>query len=476
MLTLLLVHGLLAGAVPEDSVVRVQVYRSRPDWSVPWRQFPVDSATGSGFLVEGGYVMTNAHVVANARQVLLKRHHVADPFVARVVFQGDDCDVAVLKVEDPAFYKGMVPLRFGALPKARTKVTTYGFPLGGEEVSSTGGIVSRVEWRSYAHSGGDAHLVVQTDAAINPGNSGGPVWQDGKVVGMAFQGFLGMDNVGFFIPSPVVDHFVRDIRDGTYNGFPDAGLRTGDMISPALKRERRLPAGRSGVVVEAIQPGGTVDGILQPGDVLMAVDKDAIRDDGNVTLGDAQVPYFHTFDLKQVGEPVSMTVLRDGKEQKLTAPSRRLARGDRQRNRYNVKPRYLVHGGLVFVPLDMEYLRTLGAEWRATAPREVLWHQFMREWEKPADADREVVVLARVLKHPVNSQMTMGTGSVVATVNGHAVTGLADLAATLDENTGKYDVFQFEGSNAQEALDHAAAHAVQALIMKTYGIPKDRNL
>ncbi len=62
------------------------------------------------------------------------------------------------------------------------------------------------------HSGADAHLVVQTDAAINPGNSGGPVVQDGLVVGVAFQGFPGAENMGFFIPIPIVRHFLANLE------------------------------------------------------------------------------------------------------------------------------------------------------------------------------------------------------------------------------------------------------------------------
>ncbi len=79
---------------------------------------------------------------------------------------------------------------------------TYGFPLGGQDVSSTAGIVSRIESRRYVHSGADSHLVVQTDAAINPGNSGGPVVQDGKVVGVAFQGYPGRRQHGLLHPDP----------------------------------------------------------------------------------------------------------------------------------------------------------------------------------------------------------------------------------------------------------------------------------
>ena len=225
------------------SVVYVQVFRAGFDWSQPWQQEPVGGVSGSGFLIEGGRIVTNGHVIADARQVLVRRPDQASPYVATVEAAGNDCDLAVLRVADPAFAKGLKPLRFGPLPRAGTRVNTYGFPLGGQDVSSTAGIVSRIESRGYVHSGADQHLVVQTDAAINPGNSGGPVVQDGRVVGVAFQGFPGADNMGFFIPIPIVHHFLANLKDGRYDGFPDSGLTTTSLLSPAYRRERG-PAGR----------------------------------------------------------------------------------------------------------------------------------------------------------------------------------------------------------------------------------------
>ena len=230
------------------SVVHVQVFRSAFDWSQPWRQEGVSGASGSGFFIAGGRIVTNAHVIADARQILVRRPDQANPYVATLEAVGNDCDLAVLRVADPEFARGLRPLSFGPLPRSGTRVSTYGFPLGGQDVSSTAGIVSRVESRGYVHSGADAHLVVQTDAAINPGNSGGPVVQDGRVVGVAFQGFPGADNMGFFIPVPVVRHFLANLEDGRYDGFPDSGLDTAPLLSPAYRRERGLPDRRSGVV------------------------------------------------------------------------------------------------------------------------------------------------------------------------------------------------------------------------------------
>jgi S1-C subfamily serine protease len=458
------------------SVVHVQVYRSRFDWSMPWRQTAVQAALGSGFLIDDGRIVTNAHVVADARQILVRRPDQANPRIATVEAVAHDCDLAVLSVEDDSFAEGLQPLALGELPRTGSQVLTYGFPLGGQDVSSTAGIVSRIEMRGYVHSGPDAHLVVQTDAAINPGNSGGPVVQDGRVVGVAFQGFPGFDNMGFFIPIPVVRHFLQDLEDGTYDGFPDSGLETSPLLSPAYRRERGLPDRRSGVVVNRVVPGGTADGIVEPGDVLLEVDGHAIANDGTVTVGDARVTFQTRFDDRQVGEKVRFAVWRDRRELDLTATALRIPRYDRLRNRYDVGPHYVVHAGLVFVPLDAEVLKMFGRNWAQSANRDLVWHQLFREAERPEDADREVIVLLRVLPHPVNSRMAYSGPVAVETINGLPIRSLEDLVEAFDSGEGRFDEIVFEGDAGIEALDREKAKAAHEEILQQYAISRDRKL
>ncbi len=459
-----------------ESVVHLQVYRSRSDWNLPWRMEPVDSAMGSGFLVEGGRVITNAHVVADAREILVRRPDQANPYVATVAAVGNDCDLALLQVADPAFAIGLKPLALGDVPRSGSKVLTYGFPLGGQDVSSTAGIVSRVESRGYVHSGIDAHLVVQTDAAINPGNSGGPVIQDGRVVGVAFQGYPGFDNMGFFIPVPVVRHFLEDLSDQGYQGFPDSGLSTSPLLSPAYRRERGLPTGKSGVVVDQVAPGGSVFGVLQRGDVILAVDGTSVANDGTVLQGDARVTFEHLFDMKQVGQPIKVTVWRDGKEQSLVATSRHIPRLENRRNRYGVAPRFVVYAGLVFMPLDTELLKVWGRSWINTADRNLVWHHLFREAEDPTSADREVVVLTRVMRHVANSQLTFAGPVAVDKINGIAIRSLSDVVSALEGNHERFHRLEFEGATGIEALDREKADAAHAEILKQYAIRRDRNL
>jgi S1-C subfamily serine protease len=210
-----------------SSVVRIDVTDQEADYRTPWNPGRTGGGVGSGFVIDlprlGRRILTNAHVVSNARFITLTREGVSRPFTARVEFLGHDCDLALLNAEDPRFFDGMTPLQLGGLPEMESTVSVYGYPLGGERLSVTRGIVSRISFDLYSHSGVDSHLVVQIDAAINPGNSGGPVLQEGKVVGVAFQGYSGevAQNVGFMIPIPVIKRFLQDLSKGSYTGYMD---------------------------------------------------------------------------------------------------------------------------------------------------------------------------------------------------------------------------------------------------------------
>ncbi|MGB0579764.1 MAG: S1C family serine protease, partial [Limisphaerales bacterium] len=192
----------------EKAVIQIFTAGQRPDWSRPWQFGSVRRSSGSGFVIKGRKIMTNAHVVGWARQILVKRYQDPRLYVARVKFIGHDCDLALLEVDDSLFFDGIEPLDFGELPKVRSTVVTYGYPAGGEQISFTRGVVSRIEMQTYAHIGNRSLLGVQTDAAINPGNSGGPLVNlRGEVVGINTAiasrsgGYAG---IGFAIPAKMV--------------------------------------------------------------------------------------------------------------------------------------------------------------------------------------------------------------------------------------------------------------------------------
>ena len=139
-------------------------------------------------------------------------------------------------------------------------VTALGYPVGGENLSVTRGVVSRIDLLDYTfieHATAERLLVLQIDAAINPGNSGGPVVdRHGAVIGAAFAGLHEADNIGYVIPMPVIRTFLQSYEQrGTFGQLPRLGLQVQFTENKALRRSVGLPAdGRRGLLVVAVAP------------------------------------------------------------------------------------------------------------------------------------------------------------------------------------------------------------------------------
>ena len=135
----------------EQSVVRIETHAQRGDWYSPWISRAPSYRGGSGFVIAGGLVMTNAHVVSDARMILLYLEGDPTPHEARVKAIGHDCDLALVEPIQPGLLDGLPALTFGGLPELGSSVDTYGYPAGGQRISSTRGVVSRIESTTYAH-------------------------------------------------------------------------------------------------------------------------------------------------------------------------------------------------------------------------------------------------------------------------------------------------------------------------------------
>lgn len=463
-------------AEPEKSVVQILNFSQQPIWDEPWRFDSVRRSSGTGFVIKGKRIMTNAHVVSWGRQILVKRYQDPRPYNARVVFIGHDCDLALLEVEDENFFKGLEPLPLGELPKVRSTVVTYGYPAGGEQISYTRGVVSRIEVQNYVHIGNRGLLTVQTDAAINPGNSGGPVIQDDKVVGVAFQGISGLENTGFFIPPPVVEHFLKDVEDGVYHGFPQAGIRLSPLQNDAYRRYLKLPDDDVGARIDGIQNIPSTQKVLRPDDVLLQVGEFPVGSDGTVLYEGNRVSLSAAFQEAQHGESVKLKVWRDGKAENLELP---IFVNDADKvtgNQHDVLPRYYIYGGMVFTPLSLDYLKTFGRNWSDDTSNEVVYELYYRRAEAPETLRTEPVMLATTLAHPVNANFSIKGRILVDKINGKKIDKLEDVIAAFAENKEGQHLIEFIPLNSLEAIDRVEADAANPQILKTYGIAQDRRL
>lgn len=453
------------------SVVKIFTFAQSSNYYQPWQMNAQQAMTGSGAIIAGGRILTNAHVVSD--QVYIQVRKAGDPkkYTAHVEFVAHDGELATLRVDDPAFFKNTAPLKLGGLPRQGDKVTAFGFPEGGDELSVTQGIVSRIEVTTYAHSWMNL-LTIQTDAAINPGNSGGPAIKDGKIIGVTFQSLTGGQNIGYIVPVMLVERFLTDIKDGHYDGIPVLGVDWQAMENDAFRKYYGMTADQSGVLVKDVIYGASAWGVIKPGDVLTSINGTAIANDGTVELRKGErVMCVHTVSLYQSGALANLGIIRDGKPMRVTVrmkPPVQLVPGPL----YEKRPSYFIFGGLVFTVLTNNYL----SMWKWENVPTALKYQW--EFGQPSEHQHEVVVLSSVLAHDINAGYHSFNGLIINRINGRKISSLADALDAFKTPQGGYHVIETDtdtDASGRIVLDAAGVERANKEIMERFKIPADRS-
>jgi putative serine protease PepD len=284
--------------------------------------------TGSGFVIDKeGHIVTNNHVVENAEKITVTLPDETS-VEAKIVGTDPGTDLAVIKIDVPPEKLHPVELGTSANLRVGQRAIAIGNPFGLDRTLTTG-VISSLGRPLETESGRTIYDVIQTDAAINPGNSGGPLLDSsGKVIGVnsaIYSPSGGSVGVGFAIPVDTVRRVVTSIIEKGYYAHPWLGISALSITSD-LAGYLKLPVER-GVLVIKVTPGQSaaragirggnrnvqVGRYIVPvgGDILTAIDGNKIR--GMEDL----VKYLET--KTKVGQVVTLTIIRDGKEQNIQA-------------------------------------------------------------------------------------------------------------------------------------------------------------
>ncbi len=456
----------------QKSLVRITVTAQEPDYRAPWNSGSITRGVGAGFVIEGNRIMTNAHVVSNARYITVERDGDPNKYPAKVMFVAHDCDLALITVAAPNFFKHMTPLKFGGIPELESVVSAYGYPIGGERMSVTTGIVSRIDFQLYTHSSIDQHLAIQISAQINPGNSGGPVMQNAKVVGVAFQGYSGdvAQGVAYMIPTPVIRRFLKDLDDGHYDRYVDLGITYSKLQNPAQRKFLGLKDDDRGILVNTVVAAGPCAKYLQSGDVLLSIDDRPIASDANVELEGDRVEMPEVVERKFKGDTVKFDLLRNKQPMtvkiELTTVWPYLIQG----HSYDVRSRYVVYAGLLFQPLNLELMD-------AYQPQDLRIRHFFDYFvlEQIYLEHPEVIVLTNILPDPINTYLVPYRGAIVDEVNGKKIRTLEELARTLAGTPERF-VIKMVGDGPPLVLDPKQAEAARERIKNRYNVVAEENL
>lgn len=456
----------------KNSIVKIYTQMVSPYYSDPWTMDSAEFHTGSGCIISGNRILTNAHVVANSTLIQLRKYGEAKRYTAKVLFVSHEADLAVLTVDDPEFFNNTHPIPIGPLPNTQEEVLVYGFPKGGDTLSITKGVISRIEHEVYAQSN-LPFLAAQIDAPINPGNSGGPAINNNKIVGIIMQTLLKSDSIGYMVPPPVIQHFLLDIENSKYDGYPSLGIKTQNIENEGLKRKYAMEEFDSGVLVTSVISGSPSDGILKEKDIILNVDGNPVSGNGTIEFRPRErTHYSYYIQNKQLGEDIDLEILRAGERIKLLlildTPIQDI---QLVRIQNDTQPSYYIYGGLVFSTLTINYLKDWGSQWFRKAPAELI---SAAKSNTKTMKDEEVVLLIRVLASNVNLGYHEHENLIIKKVNGTDIRNLNQLVSIVENS--KDEFITFEDSYGMElVIDRTQAGTTNPALLKTYRINSDRS-
>jgi S1-C subfamily serine protease len=442
----LIADSACAVAEVEKSVVKISVTKREPDYFRPWTKASPSKVSGSGVVIAGPRILTNAHVVLFASEVFVQLRQGGDQHNAKVIAIAPGMDLAVVELVDPAPLQDVKPVSLAdELPQSKSQISVYGYPTGGDDLSVTDGIVSRIEFASYNY--GTAGVRVQVDAALNPGNSGGPAIQDGKIAGLVFSKIQEAENIGYLIPPEEIQAFLTDASDGTYDGKPllFEGCQTAE--NEAVREYLKIAKDTTGVIVAEAQHVDDEDYPLKKWDVITHVGPHAVDNQGYVEVRDGLRLKFLYYVQKLADDGViELTILRDGESKVIRVP----VSPDRDLVIPTIKdqyPEYFIYGPMVFTAATQEYVRNLGGAgvgMLAALDSPML----KRLYDAPTEEGEQIVVIAtKMFPHPIIKGYDNRPLGAIAKLNGVDVKNLRHLAELLRDNTDEFLRFEMDDRN-----------------------------
>jgi S1-C subfamily serine protease len=437
-------------AAIRESVVKIYATTRYPDLVRPWAKQSPQEVSGTGIVIEGKRILTNAHVVTYATEVFVQSNGSGDKLAALVEAMAPGIDLAVLKLEDESFFENRPPLpRAETLPEIKDTVTVYGYPTGGTTLSITKGIVSRIEFAPYA--GQTAGLRVQIDAAINPGNSGGPAIVNDRMIGVAFSRLGGAENIGYIIPCEEVDLFLKDVADGTYAGKPAMFDQLQTLENDALRAKLGLDRKVSGMVVHEPDRNGD-EYPLKKWDLITKIGDYDIDNTGIVKVREnLRLRFAYLIQKVAKDGKLPLTIVRDGKEMAIELPvsaTREMLISDL----HGKYPSYFVYGPLVFAPVTAEFTMTF----ERAGPGLTQALGFMgsplvtRRGDRPSfEGEQLVVVTSPMFPHRVSKGYSNPFAKVVSQVNGVKVKNMRHFIETLRDCQDKFIILEFDDRGSE---------------------------
>ncbi len=487
LLSLCLLPGAALVAAPtarpisknDVSVVRVNSTNQDYDFFRPWSKKNPRVIHGLGAVLDGNRVLVTAQLVANHNYVELERAESGQKTDARVICVDYEANLALLEPTADKFLAGIPPLELTLDAAVGDRVNVLQLE-SNDALVATPGPITTIEVAHYQLEG-TAFLIYHLSLPLQykEGSFTAPVIKEGKLAGIMMRYDPRSQSVDV-LPAPVIAHFLKDAGDGTYNGFPRAGMEYAPTRDPQLRHYAKLPASGGGVYVTDVQANGpAAEAGVQVGDVVLEVDGRAIDQDGNYDEPlYGRISVIHLLSTKTfAGQTVSVKLSRDGEEKTVEMTMSHKPPSAYVSEPYVIDhaPRYCVVDGLIFEELSRQYLKEWGGDWQKQAPQRLVYLDRYQSSMIPQGRHR-IVILSQVLPTASNIGYEDLKYLVVTNVNGVAINGLEDLPKALAKPVSGFDKVEFEESPHEVYLDASTLAEDNRNAQDSYSLPTLQHL
>jgi S1-C subfamily serine protease len=460
----------LPAASPPSSLVRLRVAHQDYSLESPWKKDDEESRSGYGCVLSPGRILATADMVRSATLIRVEKGSSGESVIGRVEIADYEIDLAVIAVEETAFFNDLTGVDMEAAAAIDQPVKFLVFEQS-KELREIPGHIVRIALDDYYFSW---FPYLAYGAAVNFEDRGGgwsePVFSGEKLIGITMS-YNGERQYAQVIPVSVIRRFLDGIGPGGYRGFARLGFSWTPANNPDFRRYLRLPSPGDGVYIDRVT---STDSPLRRADVLLSLDGNPIDSEGywrHRAWGKIACP-----DIVQrghfPGETVPLVVSRDGRRLDLNLI---LPQVDPESflvpcHPSDRPPRYLVVGGLVIQELTRDYLKTWGNDWKEQANKKFLYNYYYRA-EDPRPGRERIVILSQVLPDEANTGYQDLVDLVISRVNGQAISRLEDVATALRSPLSGFHRFEFEEHGRRAILDAETLTEADSRIAERYHIP-----
>ncbi len=477
-------HGADNDQAIRRAVVKVIATQGQLNLANPWHRSEGVEVTGSGIWLGDRRILTNAHCVERNIQVSIQTIDSNDRIPATVKLIAHAIDLAVLEIEnDEPFRKAQSPEMVTELPKLRTTVRVYGFPEGGDSLSVTEGIISRIEYTAYYYN--EAGLRMQIDAAVNRGNSGGPVLSDGKLIGLTFAKMTAADNIGYVIPAEEIAAVLKDGEDSSIDGKYLMAADGQRFENASLRRQIGVPKEVTGVLINSIT-SKLENYPLRLDDVLTHIEDQALDNSGQASLSD-EVRVAASYFINKFAKDgrVSVKVWRKGAAETIEIPLERYPVGV-QRFLKGRDLDWFMIGPFVLGEATADYFQMFDTMLLNGTPQQrqaiiaaLAGMQFRkspllsRRYDRPAFDGEQMLIVLNWLPHRISTGYVPPAGCTLKSVNGKPIQNARQLVEVLRDSRDEFLSFEFhEHQSERLVFSRQDLLAATKDLMDKLGIPR----